>query len=179
LGVPITISVASAPASNVVNALRATLYFYINININLKPFSSLYLSKPRSVEQIMSDINENDTANRFLTAAEAFELFKRLQIEERNQKDEVLHGSELPLEISEYLDSTPIYALKEEFKRFKRQVARYNNENWNRQEQINKELIPELKRWKIDTYQVANNIYKYSENTTVQARASTEIYEQL
>lgn len=40
-------------------------------------------------------------------------------------------------------------------------------------------LIPELKRRKVDTFQIVNNIYKYSENTRVQARASTEIYEQL
>ncbi|KAG1086695.1 hypothetical protein G6F42_020887 [Rhizopus arrhizus] len=126
----------------------------------------------------MSDINDDQTTQ-YLTTAEAFELFRRLQLEERQQREENIHGSELPLDISQYLDSTPTYELKEEFKRFKRQVARYNNETWNRQEQINKELIPELKRWKIDTFQVVNTIYRYSENTRVQARASTEIYEQL
>ncbi|KAG1321393.1 hypothetical protein G6F62_010841 [Rhizopus arrhizus] len=126
----------------------------------------------------MNDINKNDTANQYLTTGEAFELFKRLQIEERAQRDENLHGSDLSLGISEYLDSTLMYELKEGFKRFKRQVARYNNGTWNRQEQINKELISELKEWKIDTFQIVNNIYKYSEDTRVQARASTEIYEQ-
>lgn len=110
---------------------------------------------------------------------EAFELFKRLQIEERQQRKENFYGSELPLDISKNLDGTSLYELKEECKRFKRQVAKYNNEKWNNQEQINKELIPELKRWKIDTFQVVSNIYKYSENTRIQARASTEIYEQL
>ncbi|KAG1531990.1 hypothetical protein G6F51_013309 [Rhizopus arrhizus] len=121
----------------------------------------------------MNDINENDTANRYLTTGEAFELFKRLQIEERAQRDGNLHDSDLSLGISEYLDGTLMYELKEDLKRFKRQVVRYNNDTWNRQEQINKELIPELKEWKI-----VNNIYKYSEDTSVQARANTEIYEQ-
>ncbi|KAG1561382.1 hypothetical protein G6F47_002260 [Rhizopus delemar] len=71
----------------------------------------------------MGDINNNEP-ERFLTAADALELFKRLQIEERIRKDEERHGSELPLEISEYLDSTPTYELKEKFTRFKKQVAR-------------------------------------------------------
>ncbi|KAG1254527.1 hypothetical protein G6F68_010808 [Rhizopus microsporus] len=126
-----------------------------------KPLSFLYLSKPRTVEQSMNDINENDTTSRYLTTGEAFELFKRLQIEERAQRDGNLHDSDLSLGISEYLDGTLMYELKGEFKRFKRQ-----------------ELIPELKQWKIDTFQIVNNIYKYSEDTSVQARANTEIYEQ-
>ncbi|KAG0746946.1 hypothetical protein G6F57_008267 [Rhizopus arrhizus] len=144
LVVPRTISVVSASVFNM-----------------FKPLSFLYLSKPRTVEQIMNDINENDTANRYLTTGEAFELFKRLQIEERAQRDGNLHDSDLSLGISEYLDGTLMYELKEKSKRFKRQ-----------------ELIPELKQWKIDTFQIVNNIYKYSENTRVQARASTEIYKQ-
>ncbi|KAG1078743.1 hypothetical protein G6F61_001975 [Rhizopus arrhizus] len=56
----------------------------------------------------MHDISENDTANPYLTAAKVFKLFKRLQIE----RDENLHGSDLPLEISEYLDGMPMYELK-------------------------------------------------------------------
>ncbi|KAG1417100.1 hypothetical protein G6F58_005659 [Rhizopus delemar] len=117
LVVPRTISVVSASVFNM-----------------FKPLSFLYLSKPRTVEQIMNDINENDTANRYLTTGEAFELFKRLQIEERAQRDGNLHDSDLSLGISEYLDGTLMYELKEKSKRFKRQVARYNNGAWNRQE---------------------------------------------
>ncbi|CEJ01593.1 hypothetical protein RMCBS344292_15616 [Rhizopus microsporus] len=116
----------------------------------------------------MSDIN-ND----------ALALFKRLQIEERARKDEEKHGPELPLEISKYLDSTPAYELKEEFTRFKKQVAKHRNDNWNKQHQVNKELIPGFRKWKTDTHQVIASIYKYSENTIIQARATTEIYEQL
>jgi 5S rRNA maturation endonuclease (ribonuclease M5) len=71
---------------------------------------------------------------------------KDFESKKKSQRDEDFHGSELRLEISEYLNSTPNYELKEEFKRFKRQIARYNNDNWNKQEQINKELIPALKR---------------------------------
>ncbi|KAG1137448.1 hypothetical protein G6F37_013526 [Rhizopus arrhizus] len=126
----------------------------------------------------MSGIDNHDR-NEYITTAEALALFRKLQLEEQNQRDEGLHGAELPLEISEYLDGTPAYELKEEFKRFKRQIAKYKNDNWNRPEQINKELIPELKKWKIDTFQVVSSIYKYSDNTRAQARASTEIYTQL
>ncbi|CEG80373.1 hypothetical protein RMATCC62417_14723 [Rhizopus microsporus] len=75
----------------------------------------------------MDDINSNES-ERFFTAADALALFKRLQIEERTRKDEERHGTELPLEISEYLDSTPTYELKEELTRFKKQVAKYNND---------------------------------------------------
>ncbi|CEI98776.1 hypothetical protein RMCBS344292_12876 [Rhizopus microsporus] len=63
----------------------------------------------------MDDINNNEPEI-LLTTADALALFKRLQIEER-------HGSELSLEISEYLDSTPTYELKKEL-RFKKQVAK-------------------------------------------------------
>ncbi|CEG67145.1 hypothetical protein RMATCC62417_03613 [Rhizopus microsporus] len=72
----------------------------------------------------MGDINNNES-ERFLTVNDTLALFKRLQIEER-------HGSELPLEISEYLDSTPTYELKEEFTRFKKQVDKCRNNNWNK-----------------------------------------------
>ncbi|KAG1179264.1 hypothetical protein G6F70_008616 [Rhizopus microsporus] len=86
----------------------------------------------------MDDINNNEPEI-LLTTADALALFKRLQIEER-------HGSELSLEISEYLDSTPTYELKKEFTRFKKQVAKYRNDNRNKQHQINKKLISELKK---------------------------------
>jgi hypothetical protein len=66
----------------------------------------------------MGNVNNNEP-ERFLTATDVLALFKRLQIEERTRKDEERHGSELLLEISEYLDSTPTYELKEEFTRFK------------------------------------------------------------
>jgi hypothetical protein len=59
----------------------------------------------------MGDIDNNEP-ERFLAATDALPLFKRLQIEERTRKDEERHGSELPLEMLEYLDSTPTYALK-------------------------------------------------------------------
>ncbi|KAG1317942.1 hypothetical protein G6F62_012619 [Rhizopus arrhizus] len=74
----------------------------------------------------MSGIDNHDR-NEYITTAEALALFKKLQLEEQNQRDEGLHGADLPLEISEYLDGTPAYELKEEFKRFKRQIAKYKN----------------------------------------------------
>ena len=50
----------------------------------------------------MTDINENE--ERYFTANEVLELFKRLRVEERTRREQERHGTELPLEISEYLD---------------------------------------------------------------------------
>ncbi|KAG1122913.1 hypothetical protein G6F42_011034 [Rhizopus arrhizus] len=75
----------------------------------------------------MSGIDNHDK-NEYITTAEALALFKKLQLEEQNQRNEGLHGADLPLEISEYLDGTPAYELKEELKRFKRQIEKYKND---------------------------------------------------
>lgn len=58
--VPKTISVSFASAPNVINTLRATLYFNIYNYKPIKSFSSLYLSKLRFVEKIMNHINNDE-----------------------------------------------------------------------------------------------------------------------
>ena len=41
------------------------------------------------------------------------------------------------------------------------------------------EIIRELNNWEVDAYQLVHIIYKITETTRIQARASTELYEQL
>jgi hypothetical protein len=54
--VPKTISAGSTPSPNVIDALRATLYFPFCNKIIIS-LSSLYLSKPRIVGSTMDNIN--------------------------------------------------------------------------------------------------------------------------
>lgn len=95
----------------------------------------------------MSDINNNEP-ERFFTANNALALFKRLQIED-------MHGSELPLEMSEYLDSTWQHMnSKKGLQDLKNRSPSAGTITGTKQHQINQELIPELKKWKTDTHQV-------------------------
>lgn len=87
--------------------------------------------------------------------------------------------SELPLAISQTLDGTSTTQLKDNIKQYKRSVHRYTHDEWTTAEQINKGFIPELKNWKVDAYQLVHTICKITETTRIQARASTELYEQL
>jgi hypothetical protein len=83
------------------------------------------------------------------------------------------------LAISQALDGISTAQIKNNFKQYKRNIHRYNHDGWTTAEQINKELIPELKNWKVDAYQLVHTIYKITETTRIQARASSELYEQL
>ena len=84
-------------------------------------------------------------------------------------------GVKLPLT----LDGTSTVQLKGNFKQYKRSVHCYNHDGWTTAEQINKEFIPDLKNWKADACKLIHTIYKVTETTIIQARASTELYEQL
>ncbi|ORE04465.1 hypothetical protein BCV72DRAFT_211208, partial [Rhizopus microsporus var. microsporus] len=46
-------------------------------------------------------------------------------------------------------------------------------------EETNPNFVKKLKKWKVDSHQLVNTIYRLTENTRIQARAATEIYEQL
>ncbi|KAG1123991.1 hypothetical protein G6F38_013933 [Rhizopus arrhizus] len=114
-----------------------------------------------------------------LTRTQVEALFRELE-EQRNREREIqTNGVELPLVISEALDNASSAQLKDDFKQYKRTIQRYNHDTWTKAEQINKEYIPDLKNWKVDAYQLVSSIYKNTETTRIQARASTEIYEQL
>ncbi|KAG1390931.1 hypothetical protein G6F58_012839 [Rhizopus delemar] len=90
-----------------------------------------------------------------------------------------LTNNQTPLVHNEALDNASSAQLKDDFKQYKRTIQRYNHDTWTKAEQINKEFVPDLKNWKVDAYQLVSTIHKITETTRLQARASTEIYEQL
>lgn len=63
--------------------------------------------------------------------------------------------------------------------KYKRSVHKYRNEDWVTAETINPNFTGQLKEWKVDAFLLFNTIYKHTETARVQARAATEIYEQL
>lgn len=134
----------------------------------------------------MSDINSPNEQNeqqhqpqQVFTREEVERIVKELESTRIREKEERINGSELPFAIKEALDESTTAQLKENFKLFRRSTQKYNDEYWTKNEQVNKELIPELKNWKVDTYQFVNTIYKFAETTRIQARANTELYQQL
>ncbi|KAG1039985.1 hypothetical protein G6F43_012389 [Rhizopus delemar] len=114
-----------------------------------------------------------------LTRAQVEALFRELEEQRAREKEIQVNGTELPLAISEALDNASTVQLKDDFKQYKRTIQCYNHDTWTKAEQINKEFIPELKNWKVDAYQLVSTIHKITETTRIQARASTELYEQL
>jgi hypothetical protein len=44
------------------------------------------------------------------------------------------------------LDTTPAADLKEDIKRYRKQIPKYNHEEWTKSQKINKEFISELKK---------------------------------
>ncbi|KAG1044387.1 hypothetical protein G6F43_011463 [Rhizopus delemar] len=123
--------------------------------------------------------DEESNQQTTFTRAEVEEIIRELEERREHQRQLQTIGSELPLAISQALDGTSTTQLKDNFKQYKRSVQRYNHDEWTTAEQINKEFIPELKNWKVDAYQLVHTIYKITETTRIQARASTELYEQL
>jgi hypothetical protein len=85
---------------------------------------------------------------------------------------------ELPMAITSALD-TPPTELRENFKNYKRQRQRYYDGFWTVPESMDKQLTPELKKAKVDVHQVTNLLYKNTTTTRTQAKAATELYEQL
>ncbi|KAI8887138.1 hypothetical protein K501DRAFT_292396 [Backusella circina FSU 941] len=129
------------------------------------------------MNNITSDEQINDETP--LTRTQVKALFRELE-EQRNREREIqTNGVELSLAISETLENSSTTQLKDEFRRYKKTIQRYNHPDWISVQQINKEYIPDLKNWKVDTYQLVSSIYKNTETIRIQTRASTEIYEQL
>ncbi|KAG1135743.1 hypothetical protein G6F37_012711 [Rhizopus arrhizus] len=94
--------------------------------------------------------------------------------EQRNREREMqTNGVELLLAINETLENSSTIQLKDEFRRYKKTIQQYNHPNWTSAQQINKEYISDLKNWEVDAYQLVSSIYKNTETTRIQARAST------
>lgn len=67
------------------------------------------------------------------------------------------------MDISSYLEESTPLQIQYNFKRFKRELSKYHDEEWTVGEEINKPLILKLKSYTVDTTQVVNSIYKGSE----------------
>ncbi|KAG1148773.1 hypothetical protein G6F37_008064 [Rhizopus arrhizus] len=133
----------------------------------------------------MSDI-QNGENNQYqqeqvpLYSREEVAIILREFEKQRDEQREISYkGKELPERIREILDETPTFDLKDDIKRFKKHVPKYNHDEWTRTPQINKEFTNELKKWKVDTFQVVTSIIKHAEEARFQARTSTEIFELL
>ncbi|KAI8886293.1 hypothetical protein K501DRAFT_283903 [Backusella circina FSU 941] len=91
--------------------------------------------------------------------AEVTKRVRETQVEESDRRQE---GSDLPT-----------------LQKFKRGTHKYNNQEWVTAETTNPNFINQLKETKVDTAQLVNTIYHLTENTRVQAKAATELYEHL
>jgi hypothetical protein len=127
----------------------------------------------------ISPSNEQTNEQQVFTRAEVENIIREFERTKIQEQEERYNRSELPLAILEALDNSSTGQLKENFKSYKRSIHKYNHDKWTRPEQVNKEFIPDLKNWKVDAYQLVTTIYKITETTRLQTRASTELYEQL
>jgi regulator of replication initiation timing len=107
------------------------------------------------------------------------ELFQQFRAEEQKLNEKSREERPLPLDITEYLEESTPLQIHENFKRYKRDLAKYYDEEWTTGEEVNKSLIPKLKAYTVDTAQVVTSIYKSSDIIRTQGRAATELYEQL
>lgn len=116
---------------------------------------------------------------RMYTEEEVLQLFQRFRDEEKTINQQTREERPLPLDITTYLEESTPLQIQENFKRFKRELSKYQDEEWTVGEEINKSLIPKLKSYTVDTAQVVTSIYKGSETLRTHGRAATELYEQL
>ncbi|KAG1047248.1 hypothetical protein G6F43_010292 [Rhizopus delemar] len=133
----------------------------------------------------MSDIENDEYQGQqqeqtlLYTRDDVAKILKEFDRQMEEQRESIYRGKQLPEQIREILDETPTADLKDDIKRFKRNVPKYNHNEWTRTPQINKEFINELKKWKVDTHQVVTSIIKHAEEARFQTRTSTEIFELL
>ncbi|KAI8063738.1 uncharacterized protein B0P05DRAFT_476690 [Gilbertella persicaria] len=133
----------------------------------------------------MSDINNDEFNNMerettpLLTREDVANIIKEFEKQKDEQRENSYRGKDLPERIREILDETPTSDLKDDIKRFKRCIPKYNHGEWTSTPQINKEFTNDLKRWKVDSHQVVTATSRHADEARVQARTSTEIYELL
>ncbi|KAI8881652.1 hypothetical protein K501DRAFT_295707 [Backusella circina FSU 941] len=106
--------------------------------------------------------NQSNNEQRTFTEQEVFELLRQL-----------------PVEITSTLENNTQQQHQENFKRYRRDISKYHNEEWTVAEEVNKSLLPKLKHYTVDTTQVVNAYYKGAETSRLHGRAATEIFEQL
>ncbi|KAG1447022.1 hypothetical protein G6F46_011111 [Rhizopus delemar] len=130
---------------------------------------------------INNDVNQQQEQTQvpIYTRDDVTAILREFERQRDEQKEFSYKGKQVPEGIPEILDATPASDLKDDIKRYKKQIPRYNHGEWTKNQQINKEFIPDLKKWKVATHQVVSSIFKLAEGARLQARASTEIFELL
>ncbi|KAG1035021.1 hypothetical protein G6F43_013310 [Rhizopus delemar] len=93
------------------------------------------------------------------TQEQVFGLLQRLRLEEQTATQRAREERALPLDISSSLDSVTKQQHFDNFKRYKRDLSKYNNEEWTVGEEINRSFIPKLKNHTVDTTQVVNVVF--------------------
>lgn len=70
-------------------------------------------------------------------------------------------------------------SLPKAIQKYKKEIPKYNSEDWITAETNHPNFIGDLKQHKLDSLQLTNLIYKSAETTRMQARAATQINERL
>lgn len=109
------------------------------------------------MEQNINDINSERT----YTQTEMENIIRNVVQQMDSEKEERVSGTNIPLEISSELETTPVYQLHENFRQFKKDTQRYNLDEWTTPEKINKTIILYLKRHSTETNSVVNAIRKH------------------
>ncbi|KAG2208390.1 hypothetical protein INT46_001059 [Mucor plumbeus] len=117
----------------------------------------------------------------FIQVEDIIELVTRKLPEEQTQEAENrTRGNPLPSAIVEELDHySKTDSLPKAIQKYKKEIPKYNCEDWITVEISIPNFIGELKQHKVDSLQFTNLIYKFIETTRVQAREATQIYERL
>ncbi|KAG1135032.1 hypothetical protein G6F37_013104 [Rhizopus arrhizus] len=127
----------------------------------------------------MNDNNNVNEGPRVYTEEEVFRLFQRFKNEEKLAEQNNREERPLPVEIITQLEENSKQQLQDNFRRFKKNLSKYIDEEWTVAEEINKSLLPKLKTYTVDTAQLVSSIYRGSEIMRTHGRAATEIFEQL
>lgn len=104
------------------------------------------------------------------------EFTRKLRLEEQaQQRDRAV----LPPEILEEMEHSSKADLRNNLKRYIKDVQQYEGGDWTTGETINKIFVSDLKMYQVDAHQVVDFRYKDADRLRVAARAATEIYQQL
>ncbi|KAI8970872.1 hypothetical protein BDB01DRAFT_887007 [Pilobolus umbonatus] len=101
------------------------------------------------------------------------EFRRKLEIE-RSSRD---GGANLPMTITEELETSSSATLQENLRNFRRGGYRYALDKWTTPETINRTFLQDIKKQQVDTAQVIYTIYKITEGTRVQAKFAAELFE--
>ncbi|KAG0738622.1 hypothetical protein G6F57_012066 [Rhizopus arrhizus] len=132
----------------------------------------------------MSDQNDTNAEQPTFTQSQVEQIIelvtRRVRETQVQEAEERPRGIPLPSAVFEELDH---YAaadnLQKAIQKFKKEVPKYNNEEWVTAETTNPNFINDLKQHKVDSVKLTNTIHRLTDTTRVQAKAVTYIYEKL